>query len=559
MARTVAIGIQDFETVRRKDLFYVDKTGFIRDWWNSGDAVTLITRPRRFGKTLTMSMLDCFFSNRFSDREDLFEGLAVWDDEEMRGLQGTYPVINLSFADVKETDFDGAVAAISRVMAEAYRTHTELLDSEQLFAEEKEEFHRKCVKMAGQETKRAANDLAELLHRHYGKKVLIFLDEYDTPMQEAYVNGYWKELAGFMGNLFNSTFKTNPHLERAIITGITRVARESMFSDMNNLRIVTMTSKQYASYFGFTEKEVFDSMDEQGLENKDEVKAWYDGFVVGKIPDIYNPWSIIHYLSNGECKPYWANTSSNKLASILMAESKPDLKEDFELLMAGEPIWVKIDEETTFGELRGKSAAVHSLLLASGYYKILSVREDGKYQLALTNREAYISFERVIQGWFDEAEYDYNEFVRNLLAGDIKEMNAYMNQIAMTVISSFDSGGKPSVFSAPEKFYHGLVLGLLVDLRDNYEVKSNRESGFGRCDVMMIPRKIDGNEDAILMEFKVNNPEEEADLQATVEAALAQIERKQYAAELVEKGFPEERIRKYGFAFQGKRVLIGSY
>ena len=231
MAKTVAIGIQDFRKIRERDYFYVDKTGFIQEWWNSGDDVTLITRPRRFGKTLTLSMMDCFFSNRYENRGDLFEGLAVWNDEKMRTLQGTYPVINLSFANVKETNFDEAIAAIGRVIAEAYRTHMELFDSKKLFAEEKEEFHRKCVNMSGQEAKRAVNDLAELLYRHYGKKVLIFLDEYDTPMQEAFVNGYWKELVGFMGNLFNSTFKTNPYLERAIITGITRVARESMFSE----------------------------------------------------------------------------------------------------------------------------------------------------------------------------------------------------------------------------------------------------------------------------------------------------------------------------------------
>ena len=571
------LGYQDFEEVRTQHIFYIDKTDFIREWWEYADKVTLITRPRRFGKTLNMSMTECFFSHKYKDRSDLFEGLSIWEEQspdgeyKYRKLQGTYPVIFLSFANVKATSYEDMVFKITQVITELYNENDYLLKEDLLNEKEQEYYHNIKPGMDAKLATDAIRSMAGFMQRHYNQKTVIILDEYDTPMQDAWISGYWEETVSFFSGMFNSTFKTNKYLERGLITGITRVAKESIFTGMNNLDVITTTSDKYTTAFGFTEEEVFTALDNAGLgEQKQKVKRWYDGFIFGTRTDIYNPWSIVSFINKkGKYDTYWSNTSGNGLVNQLIQKGNPDIKQIMEDLLQDKSFEAKIDEKIVFDQLNGSADAVWSLLLATGYLKVLSVKtldsdEEGVgvegdvwYTLTITNLEIKRMFRKMVSDWFGgNAEMPYNNFIKALLINDMDRMNEFMNKIALYSFSSFDIAKNASDDDAPERFYHGFVLGLMVELAGRFEITSNRESGFGRYDIMLTPKNRE-KDCAYIIEFKVHKPSKEKDLAQTVANAHSQIDEKLYDAKLIADGFSPEQIRKYGFAFRGKECLIG--
>lgn len=449
------------------------------------------------------------------------------------------------------------------MIVNTYRDFKEVIKSEKFDPDDRKYVERIAYDMDDATACGAINQLCVYLEAYYGKKPIILLDEYDTPMQEAWLAGNWEETVEFFRSFFNATFKTNPHLLRGMITGITRISKESIFSDLNNPDVVSVTSDKYAEYFGFTEGEVFQVLENMGLgEKKQEVKKWYNGFTFGKYTDIYNPWSITSFISNqGEYGMYWADTSSNGLISSLIQSSSPDTKKVMEALLQGKSFQTELEEQIVFEQIGKKPDAIWSLMLATGYLKVERIQEKDRFQkknytLRLTNMEVEGMFADMVEGWFAVQDGAYNNFVKAMLLDDVEAMNEFMNKIALQSFSSFDTGKSASKQDDPERFYHGFVLGLMVGLEGRFVITSNKESGFGRYDIMLKPT--DRQRDlAYIIEFKVRKPKREKNLEATVANALAQIEEKQYSAQLTAEGFQPERIRKFGFAFEGRQCLIG--
>ena len=569
MARTVAIGVQDFGTIREGGYFYVDKTGFVRDWWFAGDAVTLVCRPRRFGKTLALSTAEHFLSTRFAGRgPELFGGLEVWRDPAMRELQGTVPVVMVSFAKSKGATLEATKASMRRVLREAVEAHGYLRESPAITGGDRAFLARVSDDMDDAVAVDCLGQLCSMLLKHHGVRPVVLLDEYDAPMQEAWLRGYWDGMSDFVRGLFNAAFKTNPALGRALITGIARVASESIFSDMNNPKVVTTTSARYETAFGFTQAEVDAALAEFGYgADRGDVREWYDGFTFGDVRDVYNPWSITCFLDERRLEAHWVNTSSNGLVSSLVRRGGDALKRDFEELLAGRTVVKRVDERVSFRNLRTSPDAVWSLLLATGYLKVAGRTRDPEADsddlaLALTNREVRAGFDRMVRGWFDDGDGSYNGFTRALLAGDARSATRYLNDVTRACMSSFDAASSASEAAEPERFYHGLVLGLLVELRGRYAVESNRESGYGRYDVMLVPNDgadaSGGADPAVVVEFKALDPYEgEETLEDAVASARAQIAGKAYAASLEERGIGRARIRECGIAFCGRRALAG--
>ena len=552
MERKVAIGIQSFDKLREENYFYVDKTSFIKEWWERGDSVTLIMRPYCFGKTLNLSMLETFFSIKYANRGDLFEGLSIWQEEKYRNIQGTYPVIHLTLASIKEREFQQARYHMIYLIEELYSKYNFIFESEALKETNKNFVKRISFEMNDAEITFAIHKLCGYLYQYYGKKVIILLDAFDIPMKEAYRQGYWDEWVSFTRSMFHSMFKTNPYLERGIMVGITSISQESIFSDLNNVKFVTTTSNEYATSFGFTEEEVLTSLEEYDLgEEKERVKQWYGGFSFGTYKNIYNPLCILKFLRERMYKTYWADVNSNGLIDKIIREGNSDIKSVFEDLLKGNVIRCEINERFIYKQLDMDQDAIWSFLLARGYLKVLSYERidligdrEVLYDVALTNKEVQSMFFDMVQKWFGRTSGNYHNFIRALLRNDIEEMNAYMNRIARD-LSSYFGMEKGSSRAEPERFYHGFVLGLLTELVEDYVLTSNRESGYGRYDVMLEPK--DKSKKAFILEFKIHEPEEESSLQETVAVALKQIEEMKYESDLITRGFVavNEKLRNY--------------
>lgn len=561
LSRTMSIGYQDFGMIMENQSFYVDKTHFIVEWFGNGEQVSLITRPRRFGKTLMMSTTDYFFSPDRSGHEDYFQNLAVWKSEKIRPLYGKIPVIFLSFNDVKGGSFPEVMRGVAFQFYQAYNRYSFLANADCLNDIQKERFNVLFKSFQGTNFSpdfTAIAYLSEILDLYYGIKPLILLDEYDTPVSEAYNSDYFDEMIDFYRGFIGSTFKRNQHFQKAVITGVARISRNSLFSDANNIVVHSCTDSAFSDCFGFTEEEVMDALECYDIHEMMEVKENYNGFIFGKRRDLYNPWSICNYMKYREFRSYWINTSSNDLIGQLIQKYPYHIKRDMEDLLSGKPLHKNIDEDVTYQYLDGNEESFWSLLLSTGYIKADHVVKGMMYtecDISITNKEAEGMFEKQIMRMFEHGRNEYNQFVAALLKHDLDSLKEAIEELTFSSVSYFDTGKHPAK-RIPENFYHGLVLGLLVSLKDTYRVLSNRESGYGRYDISVIPRNLTEGYDAFIIEFKVRDPKKEADLEATAETAIQQISEKQYERELLDLGIKKEQIYLLGFAFEGKEVEV---
>jgi hypothetical protein len=553
--KKIPIGISDFKTLIEQDYLFVDKSQLIKEFWESNGQTILVPRPRRFGKTLNMSMLKYFFENNNEDNSYLFKGLDIENYKDMMELQGKYPVIYLSFKDEKHSSFEYLQIGLRNLLSRLYKEHDYCLDNGKIRDVDREYYYAVLNKKANIiDLSDALKMLSQYLYNYYDEKVLILIDEYDVPIQAAYVNNYYIEAIEFMRNLLSGAFKDNNSLQKGMITGILRVARESIFSGLNNLKVESILSDNLSDKFGFTDSEIEKLVSDYNIkEELNNIKEWYNGYYFGETT-IYNPWSILNYLSSPKAglKPYWVNSSSNDLVNILLSKGSEEVKKDLESLINGATITKLIDENIVMGDIEKSSDNLWSFLLFTGYLKINSKERIGLrdyYALSIPNLEVTTLYQGLIESWFKDTitKQNYDMMINSLVTGDIKIFGKLLRQFVLKSISYFDVGGYEG-----EKVYHAFVLGMLISLSDTHEVLSNRESGYGRYDVMIIPKDV--SRLGIVIEFKKLDPDDEETLEETAEIALKQIADKKYTTTLTSRGITD--IKEIAIVFKGKEIYI---
>lgn len=559
MAKKLPIGLSDFREIIEGNYYYIDKSLFIKDIIDNGSNAVLIPRPRRFGKTLNLSMLKYFFEKKTEDFSKIFKELNIWSaGEEYRNMQGQFPVIYITLKDVKGTNYNRCVNILKEVIAQEYRRHDYLLKSGDLSIKDRRDFEAILNEEADEEKYESGlKRLSMLLYNYHNKKVIILIDEYDTPIHEGYFNGYYNEIMNFMRNFLSGGLKDNEAVHKSILSGILKIAKESIFSGLNNFQIASVINNDFSNRFGLLEDEVYELLRYYNIEFEiDEIRNWYNGYVFGDTT-IYNPWSIINYAKSYKegFRPYWVNTSGNTLIKELIVLGNKYLKADIDSLIRGESIEKKINDDIVFEELEKKTDAVWSFLLLSGYLKVTSkniVNRQLVCQLKVPNQEVLYFYENIIREWFVEGlNVNQNDKVTEMLEclvnGDVENFEYIFSDFVIKTFSYFDPTGEE-----PERVYQAFALGLFVNLSESYTVKSNRESGFGRYDIVIIPK--DKQNCGIIIEFKkVAKQKDETALQAA-QKAIIQIEEKKYETELLEIGL--KKIIKIGIAFDGKEVSM---
>ena len=549
----IGIGISDFKMLRLRNNYFIDKSMYIKDIIDNQSGVVLITRPRRFGKTLNMSMLRYYFDIKEKNNKELFNGLKIMEqDEYYTSKLGYYPVIYLTLKDVNDINHDKMILDLKTAMINMYKEHMYLLDSNKIYDFEKQKIQDILYAREDEVLlKNAVKDLSEYLNRYYERPVILLIDEYDVPIQAAYVEGYYEDAIKFLKTFYGTTFKDNPYLEKAILTGVSRIAKESLFSGMNNFKVYTIMDNEFADDFGITEDEMKKIIKDFNIQDEEkEIKKWYDGYKIGNVEGIYNPWSILNYLTDKELKPYWVNTSSNDLIKRIL-EKSTTLKEQMERLLKDEAIEATIDLETIIVGIENKEENIWGLMLQTGYLKVEETvsLEERRYKVKLPNNEIKDLIRGIIREWFSNKVLgnDLRSILQDLVSLNLKEFEKKFRVLVEEMFSYMDVGKNTA-----ENFYHAFVLGMLVGLKDTYYVNSNRESGFGRYDIMLEPKDKNGN--SFIMEFKVMENMEEKTIEDTIENAKKQIKEKRYEENLKERGFTN--ITKMVYAFNGKEFKM---
>ena len=551
----IGIGISDFKAIRLRDNYYIDKSMYIKDVIDNQSGVILVTRPRRFGKTLNMSMLRYYFDCRQKDNKELFKNLKIMNQEERYTSKlGAYPVIYLTLKDAGLMTYEMMIIQLKTIMMDLFYEHKELLDGEMSVGERNIFNKILSAEATDIDLLNSLKMLSKIMFQYHDKPVILLLDEYDVPLQNAYVEGYYDEAIKFFKTFYGTTFKDNPYLEKTVITGVSRVAKESIFSGANNFKVYTVLDDEFADDFGITEEEIDKVIEDfEVQDDKEEIKKWYDGYKIGNVEGIYNPWSILNYLTDRKLMPYWVNTSSNDLIKLVLKNSST-VKERIQRLLNDEAIEVKIDLETIIVGIENNEDNIWGLMLQTGYLKVLETVDSANkiYKVEIPNYEIKHLFEDIIDNWFRNKVIgnDLKSILKNLVTLNLKEFEKKFKILVKEMFSYMDVGENTA-----ENFYHAFVLGMLVGLKDSYYVNSNRESGLGRYDIMLEPKDKNGN--SFIMEFKVMEDIEEKTIEETIENAKKQIEEKGYEQNLKERGF--KNITKMVYAFKGKEVKMEVY